>query len=323
MVKIGPFQWKEFPLMLAPMDDISNPPFRVLCKEHGADLMFTEFIAAEGLIREIHNSRKKLNIYPEERPIGIQIFGSEEERMCIAADIVEQASPDFLDINYGCPVKKIALRGAGAGILRDIPKMQKMTATIVKQVNLPVTVKTRLGWDNSDSILEVAQRLQDVGIQALTIHGRTRKQMYQGKADWEAIAKVKNHPSIVIPIIGNGDVDGAEKAMELHKKYQLDGIMIGRAAIGNPWIFNEIKHFRKTGTLLTPPSLSTRISTIEKHLKLSIAWEGEKIAIYKMRKYYSGYLRGVKGIKEFRKKLITANSVEEINSLLTKKKEIF
>ena len=277
MVKISDISLGDFPLLLAPMEDVSDPPFRAVCKENGADLMYTEFISAEGLIRDADKSVQKLDIYDYERPIGIQIFGDKIESMREAAAIAEEAQPEIIDINYGCPVKKVACKGAGAGILLDIPKMQTMTAEIVKRVKLPVTVKTRLGWDdNSIRIVEVAKRLQDVGIQALTIHGRTRKQMYKGVANWEMIAAVKEHPDIHIPIFGNGDIDSPQKALDYKNKYGVDGIMIGRAAIGYPWIFNEIKHFMKTGEMLPSPVMEERVKTAKKHLKFSIEWKGEK-----------------------------------------------
>lgn len=313
MVKIGKIVLGEFPLLLAPMEDVSDPPFRAVCKENGADLMFTEFIAAEGLIRDAFKSLQKLDIYEEERPIGIQIFGENIESMRMAAAIVERTQPEFLDINYGCPVHKVACKGAGAGILLDIPKMQKMTEEIVKQVNLPVTVKTRLGWDHSTiRIVEVAKRLQDVGIQALTIHARTRAQMYKGEADWSYIAEVKNHPDIHIPIFGNGDVDTPEKALEYRNTYGVDGIMIGRAAIGYPWIFNEIKHFFKTGKHLPPPTLEQRMAVCKKHLLKSVEWKGEKVAINEMKRHYTNYFKGMDDFKPYRTRLVQANFLSEV-----------
>lgn len=317
MVKIGNVEIGEFPLLLAPMEDVSDPPFRAVCKENGADLMFTEFISSEGLIRHAEKSVQKLDIYDYERPIGIQIFGDKIESMRQAAAIAEQAQPEMIDINYGCPVKKVACKGAGAGILLDIPKMQKMTEEIVKQVALPVTVKTRLGWDDSTiKIVEVAQRLQDVGIQALTIHGRTRKQMYKGEADWTKIAEVKNHPSIHIPIFGNGDIDSPEKALEYKNRYGVDGIMIGRAAIGYPWIFNEIKHYLKTGEQLAAPLLAQRIDTAKRHLDFSVQWKGELTGLYEMRRHYTNYFRGIPHFKPFRTRLVESESHEEIVGIL-------
>jgi len=287
------------------MEDVSDPPFRAVCKENGADLMYTEFISSEGLIRNAEKSVQKLDIYEYERPIGIQIFGDKIESMRQAAAIAEAAQPEIVDINYGCPVKKVACKGAGAGILLDIPKMQKMTEEIVKQVDLPVTVKTRLGWDDSTiKIVEVAKRLQDVGIKALTIHGRTRKQMYKGEADWSKIAEVKNHPDIRIPIFGNGDIDSPQKALEYREKYEVDGIMIGRASIGYPWIFNEIKHFMKTGEILDPPSMDVRIATAKKHLEFSLEWKGEKLGVFEMRRHYTNYFRGIPNFKPYRTRLV-------------------
>lgn len=324
MIKIGTLEIDDFPLLLAPMEDVSDPPFRALCKEQGADLMYTEFISVEGLIRHAEKSVQKLDIYDYERPIGIQIFGAEIESMVKAADMVEAAQPEILDINYGCPVKKVACKGAGAGILRDIDKMQAMTAEIVKRTSLPVTVKTRLGWDhNSIKILEVAKRLQDVGIQALSVHGRTRKQMYKGEADWAPIAEVKNHPDIHIPIFGNGDIDSPEKALEYRNRYGVDGIMIGRAAIGYPWIFKEIKHYFKTGEKLPPPSIEERVSVCRRHLEFSVEWKGEKLGLVEMRRHYTQYFKGIPGIKPFRKKLVTTYEPNEVRDLLFEIAESF
>lgn len=317
MVKIGDVDLGEFPLLLAPMEDVSDPPFRAVCKKNGADLMYTEFISSEGLIRHADKSVQKLDIYDYERPIGIQIFGDKIDSMREAAGIAEEAGPEIVDINYGCPVKKVACKGAGAGILLDLPKMQKMTAEIVKQVKLPVTVKTRLGWDdNTIQIVEVAKRLQDVGIQALTIHGRTRKQMYKGEADWTKIAEVKNHQDIQIPIFGNGDIDSPEKALEYRNKYGVDGIMIGRAAIGYPWIFNEIRHFFNTGTKLDPPSLQDRLNVARQHLDFSVRWKGERQGIFEMRRHYTNYFRGFHGFKPFRTRLVESNSHSDVLVIL-------
>lgn len=317
MVKIGSIEIGEFPLLLAPMEDVSDPPFRAVCKQNGADLMYTEFISAEGLIRDAEKSVQKLDIYDYERPIGIQIFGDKIESMREAASIAEEANPEIIDINYGCPVKKVACKGAGAGILLDLPKMQAMTSEIVKRVNKPVTVKTRLGWDHdSIKIIEVAQRLQDVGIQALTIHGRTRQQMYKGEADWSYIAEVKNHQHIHIPIFGNGDVDSPEKALEYKNKFGVDGIMIGRAAIGYPWIFDEIKHFFAYGTHKQKPSLSERIAVTKEHLNFSVAWKGDKKGIFEMRRHYTNYFRGLPNFKPFRTRLVESDSQEDILTIL-------
>tara|TARA_Y100000766_G_scaffold71586_1_gene60144 strand:+ start:5986 stop:6963 length:978 start_codon:yes stop_codon:yes gene_type:complete len=313
-MKIGNIELGDFPLLLAPMEDVSDPPFRSVCKENGADMMYTEFISSEGLIRDADKSVQKLDIYDSERPIGIQIFGDNIESMKEAARISEKAKPEVLDINYGCPVKKVACRGAGAGILLDLDKMQKMTKEIVKQVKIPVTVKTRLGWDDkSIKIVEVAERLQDVGIQALTIHGRTRKQMYKGVANWEYIADVKNNSRINIPIFGNGDIDSPEKAIEYKERYNVDGIMIGRAAIGNPWIFNEIKHFMKNKTHKKSPSITDRINAVRKHIDFSIRWKGEKLGLIEMRRHYNNYFRGIDNFKPYRLKLV--HSEKESSSL--------
>ncbi len=317
MVRIGNLELGAFPLLLAPMEDVSDPPFRAVCKENGADLMYTEFISADGLIRDAVKSVEKLDIYDYERPIGIQIFGDKIDAMRQAAAIAEEAGPELVDINYGCPVKKVACKGAGAGILLDLPKMQAMTAEIVKQVKLPVTVKTRLGWDdNSIKILEAAKRLQDVGIQALSIHGRTRQQMYKGTANWDYIAEVKNHPDIHIPIFGNGDIDSPEKALEYKNKYGVDGIMIGRAAIGYPWVFREIKHFLQTGEKLAPPTIRERVETAKKHLEFSVDWKGERKGIFEMRRHYTNYFKGIPGIKSHRARLVETDSAAEICDLL-------
>ncbi len=317
MVRIGNIELGNFPLLLAPMEDVSDPPFRALCKANGADLMFTEFISAEGLIRDADKSLEKLDIYDYERPIGIQIFGDKIDSMRKAAEKAEQANPEIIDINYGCPVKKVACKGAGAGILLDLPKMQAMTKEIVDQVNIPVTVKTRLGWDEKNiKILEVAKRLQDAGIQALTIHGRTRQQMYKGTAKWEFISDVKDSPDIHIPIFGNGDIDSPEKALEFKKRFNVDGIMIGRASIGNPWIFNEIKHYLETGQKLAPPSLSEKINAVKKHVSFSVEWKGDRKGIYEMRRHYTNYFRGIPNFKPYRNKLVQLESQEEIIDLL-------
>jgi tRNA-dihydrouridine synthase B len=306
MVRIGPVELGEFPLLLAPMEDVSDPPFRALCKEHGADMMYTEFISSEGLIRDAAKSRQKLDIYEKERPIGIQIFGSEIESMRRAAEISAASGPDVLDINYGCPVKKVACKGAGAGILQDIPKMVSMTKEIVEAVDLPVTVKTRLGWDDSTKyIVEVAERLQDVGIQAISIHGRTRAQMYKGQADWSLIRAVRENPRMSIPVFGNGDIDTPEKALAYRQEYGVDGIMIGRASIGNPWIFNQIKHFFATGEHLPPPSISDRVEAARQHLDQSLSWKGPRLGVVEMRRHYANYFRGLPHFKEHRLTLVT------------------
>ncbi|HYK56743.1 MAG TPA: tRNA dihydrouridine synthase DusB [Flavisolibacter sp.] len=317
MVKIANISLPAFPLLLAPMEDVSDPPFRAVCKVNGADLMYTEFISSEGLIRDAIKSRQKLDIFDSERPVGIQIFGGDEEAMALSAKIVDAVNPDLLDINFGCPVKKVVTKGAGAAVLKDIDLMVRLTKAVVNSTSLPVTVKTRLGWDdNSINIEEVAERLQDVGIKALAIHGRTRCQLYKGSADWTHIAKVKNNPRIQIPIFGNGDIDSPEKALQFKNRYGVDGIMIGRAAIGYPWIFNEIKHFIKTGEHLAPPSIQQRVEVIQQHLHRSVEWKGIKAGVNEMRRHYTNYLRGLPNIKDFRLKLVTISEVEQIDEVL-------
>ncbi|WP_297517028.1 tRNA dihydrouridine synthase DusB [Flavobacterium sp.] len=308
MPKIGSIELPDFPLLLAPMEDVSDPPFRRLCKMHGADLMYSEFISSEGLIRDAIKSRMKLDIFDYERPVGIQIFGGDEEAMAMSAKIVEAVEPDLLDINFGCPVKKVVCKGAGAGVLKDVDLMVRLTKAVVKSTHLPVTVKTRLGWDESSiNIDEVAERLQDVGIQALTIHGRTRAQMYKGHSDWTHIARVKNNPRIHIPIFGNGDIDSPEKALEYKNKFGLDGIMIGRAAIGYPWIFNEIKHFFQTGQHLPVPTLVDRVEAARNHLLWSMEWKGERLGIVEMRRHYTNYFKGIPNFKEYKNRLVTTD----------------
>jgi nifR3 family TIM-barrel protein len=317
MLKIGKIKLPVFPLLLAPMEDVSDPPFRAVCKDNGADLMFTEFISSEGLIRDAIKSRQKLDIFDTERPVGIQIFGGDEEAMSISTRIVETVNPDLVDINFGCPVKKVVTKGAGAAVLKDPDLMMRLTSAVVKGTTLPVTVKTRLGWDhNSINIEEVAERLQDVGIQALSIHGRTRCQLYKGEADWSWIARVKNNPRINIPVFGNGDIDTPEKALEYKNRYGIDGLMIGRAAIGYPWIFNEIKHYFATGSHLPPPTIEQRVEVIRKHLYGSVSWKGEITGLNEMKRHYANYLRGLPNIKEFRNKLVMLKTVEEINEVL-------
>lgn len=316
MVKIGNIELGEFPLLLAPMEDVSDPPFRYVCKQNGVDMMYTEFISSEGLIRDAAKSKAKLDIFEYERPIGIQIFGSNIESMREATEIATLAKPDLIDINYGCPVKNVACRGAGASLLQDIDKMVKMTEAVVKATHLPVTVKTRLGWDdNTKNVVEVAERLQDIGIKALTIHGRTRSQMYKGHADWTLIREVKKNPRMSIPIFGNGDVDSPEKAMLWMKEYEVDGIMIGRAAIGYPWIFREVKHFYNTGEKLAPPTLQERVESCKTHFEKSIEWKGTKTGIFEMRRHYANYFKGIVNFKEYRMKLVQAGTIEEINNL--------
>jgi len=313
MVKIGNIELGEFPLLLAPMEDVSDPPFRSICKELGADVVYTEFISSEGLIRDAAKSIKKLDIYEKERPVGIQIFGANLESMLRTVEIVEQSGPDFIDINFGCPVKKVVSKGAGAGILKDIPLMEKITREMVKHTRLPVTVKTRLGWDDeSIYILDVAERLQDAGVKALAIHGRTRSQMYKGSANWEPIAEVKNNPRMFIPVFGNGDVDSPEKALLMRDKYGLDGAMIGRASIGNPWFFNQVKHFLNTGSHLEPPTLEERVVVARKHLERAIAWNGIQAGLLETRRHYSNYFKGYPDFKEYRTRMVTAATKEEV-----------
>ena len=317
MVKIGNINLGEFPLLLAPMEDVSDPPFRRLCKQHGADMLYSEFISSEGLIRDAIKSRQKLDIFDYERPVGIQIFGGDEEAMALSAKIVATVNPDLVDINFGCPVKKVVSKGAGAGVLKDIDLMVRLTKAVVNSTSLPVTVKTRLGWDEqSINIEEVAERLQDVGISALTIHARTRSQMYKGHSDWSYIAKVKNNQRIVIPIFGNGDIDSAEKALEYRNKYGVDGIMIGRAAIGYPWIFEEIKHYFATGQLLPPPTMADRVEAVRNHLLWSVEWKGQRQGVLEMRRHYANYFKGIPNFKPYRQQLVTLDSVEEILKVL-------
>jgi nifR3 family TIM-barrel protein len=323
-VKIGTIDLGDFPLLLAPMEDVSDPPFRLVCKQNGADLMYTEFISSEGLIRAAAKSRQKLDIFEYERPIGIQIFGSLIESMREATEIASQAQPDLIDINYGCPVKNVACKGAGASLLQDIDKMVAMTKAVVESTHLPVTVKTRLGWDDTTkNVYEVAERLQDVGIKALTIHGRTRAQMYKGQADWSLIREIKRNPRIQIPIFGNGDVDSVEKAANWRLEYEVDGIMIGRAAIGYPWIFREIKHFFATGEKLAGPTLAERISVCRTHLEKSIEWKGVKTGIFEMRRHYANYFKGLPDFKEYRMRLVSLENVDDISSVLSEVEEKF
>jgi tRNA-dihydrouridine synthase B len=317
MIKIGKILLPDFPLLLAPMEDVSDPPFRAVCKDNGADLMFTEFISSEGLIRDAIKSKQKLDIFEEERPVGIQIFGGDEEAMALSAKIVATVNPDLLDINFGCPVKKVVTKGAGAAVLKDIELMTRLTEAVIKSTSLPVTIKTRLGWDvDNINIVEVAERMQDIGVQAISIHARTRCQLYKGEADWSWIAKVKNNPRMTIPIFGNGDIDSPEKALEYKNRYGVDGIMVGRAAIGYPWIFNEIKHFFNTGTHLPPPTIEQRIAVIKKHLESSLLWKGHIAGINEMKRHYANYLRGLPNIKTYRNQLVTLGSKDAIDAIL-------
>ena len=317
MAKIGDIDVGDFPLLLAPMEDVSDPPFRALCKENGADVVYTEFISSEGLIRDAAKSVMKLDIYEKERPVGIQIFGAVLDSMLRSVEIVEASGPDIIDINFGCPVKKVVSKGAGAGILKDIDMMVKLTEAMVKHTKLPVTVKTRLGWDhNSIHIVEVAERLQDVGCKAISIHGRTRAQMYKGDADWKPIAAVKNNQRMHIPVFGNGDVNTPERAKEMRDDYGLDGAMIGRASIGYPWFFNEVKHYLETGTHLEPPTLAQRVEAARRHLEMSIAWKGERLGVFETRRHYTNYFRGIPHFKEYRMKLVTSDHSEDVFAAL-------
>jgi nifR3 family TIM-barrel protein len=322
--KIGNIELPDFPLLLAPMEDVSDPPFRKLCKEQGADVVYTEFISSEGLIRDAAKSVIKLDIYEKERPVGIQIFGAELDSMLQAVDIVEKSNPDIIDINFGCPVKKVVCKNAGAGILRDIPLMVKLTEEIVKRTQLPVTVKTRLGWDNNSiKIVEVAERLQDVGIQAISIHGRTRVQMYKGEADWKPIADVKNNQRMHIPVFGNGDVDTPEAAVKMRDEFGLDGAMIGRASIGYPWFFNEVKHYFKTGEHLAPPSMQERVDAARRHLQMAIDWKGEKLGVFETRRHYTNYFKGIPHFKEYRMKMVTSDDAADVFAAFDEVEEKF
>ena len=317
MVKIGDIAVGNFPLLLAPMEDVSDPPFRALCKENGADVVYTEFISSEGLIRDAAKSVQKLDIYEKERPVGIQIFGANLEAMLRSVEIIEASQPDIIDINFGCPVKKVVSKGAGAGILKDIPLMVKLTAEMAKHTSLPLTVKTRLGWDHdSIKIVEVAERLQDAGAKAISIHGRTRAQMYKGEADWKPIEAVKNNPRMHIPIFGNGDVDSPERAMEMRDRYGLDGAMIGRASIGNPWFFNQVKHYFEKGTHAEPPSLKDRVTVAKRHLEMSIAWKGPILGVLETRRHYTNYFKGIPNFKPYRTAMVTANDPNEVYNTL-------
>ena len=324
MIKIGNIELPDFPLLLAPMEDVSDPPFRRLCKMHGADLMYSEFISSEGLIRDAIKSRQKLDIFDYERPVGIQIFGGDEEAMALSAEIVSTVNPNLIDINFGCPVKKVVCKGAGAGVLKDVDLMIRLTKAVIRSTNLPVTVKTRLGWDdNSINIDEVAERLQDIGVQALSIHARTRAQMYKGHSDWSHIARVKNNPRITMPIFGNGDIDSAEKALEYKNKYGIDGIMIGRAAIGYPWIFNEIKHYFETGENLPLPTIIDRVEAARNHLTWSMDWKGERLGIVEMRRHYTNYFKGIAAFKDHKQQLVTLDEPENLFKKLSEIEEIY
>jgi tRNA-dihydrouridine synthase B len=324
MVQIANISLPDFPLLLAPMEDVSDPPFRFVCKQNGADLMYSEFISSEGLIRDAIKSKQKLDFAEFERPFGIQIFGGDEEAMSLSAKIVDTVQPDLVDINFGCPVKKVVSKGAGAAVLKDVDAMVRLTTAVVRSTSLPVTVKTRLGWDDSSkNIEEVAERLQDAGIKALTIHGRTRAQLYKGEADWSLIAQVKNNSRITIPVFGNGDIDSPQKALAYKNRYGVDGVMIGRAAIGYPWIFREIKHFLQTGTILPPPSVEERAEICRTHVRKSVEWKGEVLGILEMRRHYANYLKGLPHIKDYRTKLVTVKTIQEVEAILDEIKTRF
>lgn len=324
MVKIGDIEVGEFPLLLAPMEDVSDPPFRMLCKEQGADVVYTEFVSSEGLIRDAAKSTIKLDIYEKERPVGIQIFGANLDSMLRSVEILEKSKPDIIDINFGCPVKKVTSKGAGAGILKDVDKMVRLTEAMVKHTNLPITVKTRLGWDkDSIHIVEVAERLQDVGIKSIAIHGRTRKQMYKGSADWSYLAEVKNNPRMHIPVFGNGDVNSPERAMEMRDKYGLDGAMIGRATIGNPWFFREVKHYFKTGEKRAKPTMEERVEAARRHLRTSIDWKGEKLGVLETRRHYSQYFKGIPDFKPYRVRMVTSDDAQDVFKAFDEVAEVF
>ena len=324
MVKIDNIELPDFPLLLAPMEDVSDPPFRALCKEQGADVVYTEFISSEGLIRDAAKSTMKLDIYEKERPVGIQIFGANLDSMLRSVEIVEKSNPDIIDINFGCPVKKVVSKGAGAGILKDIDLMEKLTAEMVKRTHLPITVKTRLGWDHdSIRIVEVAERLQDVGCKAIAIHGRTRAQMYKGNADWVPIAEVKNNQRMHIPVFGNGDVDSPERAVEMRDQYGLDGAMIGRATIGNPWFFKQVKHYIKTGTHLPPINMTERVTAARRHLQMAIEWKGEKLGVFETRRHYTNYFRGIPNFKPYRMKMVTSDDSKDVFAAFDEVEEKF
>jgi len=324
LIKIDNIELSDFPLLLAPMEDVSDPPFRALCKEQGADVVYTEFVSSEGLIRNAAKSVMKLDIYEKERPVGIQIFGANLDSMLRTIDIVEKSNPDIIDINFGCPVKKVVSKGAGAGILKDICLMEKLTAEIVKRTKLPVTVKTRLGWDHSSiKIVEVAERLQDVGCKAIAIHGRTRAQMYKGDANWDLIAAVKNNSRMHIPVFGNGDVDSPEKAVLMRDRYGLDGAMIGRATIGNPWFFKQVKHYFKNGTHLPPVSMPERVEAARRHLEMAIAWKGEILGVFETRRHYTNYFKGIPHFKEYRMKMVTSDASKDVFAAFDEVQEKF
>mgnify|MGYP001039448657 FL=1 len=306
------------------MEDVSDPPFRALCKEQGADVVYTEFISSEGLIRDAAKSVMKLDIYEKERPVGIQIFGANLDSMLQSVEIVEASKPDIIDINFGCPVKKVVSKGAGAGILKDIDLMVSLTKAMVEHTHLPITVKTRLGWDHdSIRIVEVAERLQDVGAKAISIHGRTRAQMYKGGADWKSIAEVKNNSRMHIPVFGNGDVNSPEKAMEMRDQYGLDGAMIGRASIGNPWFFKQVKHYFETGEHMAPPTMQQRLEAARRHLQMAIDWKGEKLGVFETRRHYTNYFKGIPDFKEYRQRMVTNDHYQDVFAVFDEVEEKF
>ena len=316
-VRIGNIDLGEKPVLLAPMEDVTDPSFRYMCKHFGADMMYTEFISSDGLIRNAGKSVKKLNIFDNERPIGIQIYGHLIDAMVEAAKIAEEAKPELIDINFGCPMKKIARRGAGSGMMNNVPVIVEMTKAIVNSVKLPVTVKTRLSYDDEHkNIVDIAERLQDVGIKAITIHGRTRNQLYKGEANWELIGEVKNNARMFIPIIGNGDITSAEKAKQAFDTYGVDAIMIGRGAIGQPWIFKEVKHFLHTGEKLPHPTIEEITTLARQHLLRSIEFKGERGGILEMRRHFAHYFKGLPNFRETRIKLLTSLAVDEIFQIL-------
>lgn len=324
MVKIGNIEIKGIPLLLAPMEDVTDPPFRYVCKMFGADIVYSEFISSEGLIRDAVKSVKKLDFEEYERPVGIQIFGSNIDSMVKAAQYAEKANPDIIDINFGCSVKKVVAKGAGAGILNDIPKMVKMTDAIVKAVNKPVTVKTRLGYDDKHKeIVDIAERLQDVGIKALTIHGRTRTTKYSQPADWTLIGEVMNNPRMHIPVFGNGDITDAKTAKYLLDTYGVDGLMIGRSTYGNPWIFKEVRHYLETGELLDKPDIHERVKVIKIQLRRSVEWKGERTGVIEMRKHWGNYFKGYSHFKQFKLKLMSVETENEILEILNEIEEFY
>ena len=324
MLKFGNYILNNFPVALAPMEDISDPPFRYLCAKYGADFFITEFISSEGLIREVEKSLKKAEIKDYERPIGVQIFGNNPESMAKAAQVAEQMHPDFIDLNFGCPVKKIAGKGAGAGLLNNIPLLIEIAEKVVKAVKLPVTVKTRLGWDEKNkNILDITKQLQDVGVHAITIHGRTKKQMYKGNADWTLIGEIKNHPDIYIPVIGNGDITSPEIAKQKFDQYNVDAIMVGRASVGKPWIFKQIKHFSTTGENLPEPKIAEKVEIAKEHLIKSIEWKGEKTGVLEMRRHFSNYFKSLPNFKPIRLKLVTENDPKIIHEILDEIPHLF